>query len=150
MAEETKHQFVDDYPYLVYAADDKAVYTADGNTPYVPGGGGSSDFTTAEVTIESNYDDGGDGYFTTLIPTTLKMDDIDTSNPYCIVDNENPRHVSVILYKGEAYAEAYYGELGSSELQAAIVEVSGNATVDYSSVYITGDCTITCTGTQTE
>ena len=39
MAEEYKHDFVDDYPYIVYA-DEKILYTGDPDTPYVPGGGG--------------------------------------------------------------------------------------------------------------
>ena len=41
MAEEYKHDFVDDYPYIVYA-DEKILYTGDPDTPYVPGGGGGS------------------------------------------------------------------------------------------------------------
>ena len=42
MAEEYKHGFVDDYPYIVYA-DEKILYTGDPDTPYVPGGGGTID-----------------------------------------------------------------------------------------------------------
>ena len=92
------------------------------------------------------YDDGGGGYFTICVSMFMTVDNESESTPYYIISNTAPEQASVILYKGNAYAEVYYGELGMSNLAIPTFEVSGNATVDGNAVFITGDCTITCTG----
>ena len=67
MAEEYKHDFVDDYPYLVYCDDQKAVYTNASDVPYIPGGGGGG-----SSVIESYYVWNQIPQDPTAIPTEVK------------------------------------------------------------------------------
>ena len=88
------------------------------------GGGGSSDFSTAQVTFvaDSFSQDGGnvsnfiyinDTYLETVYETALEGE------------------YTAVCYKGEGYA-----------FVPTVVSVSGNATINGNDVTITGDCTI--------
>lgn len=96
----------------------------------VNGGGGSSDFSTAEVTIVDTGDN------RTLGVANALDDGEDTGSVGSIGMGANKtKVVSVILYKGVAWV---------SRGDATIVSVSGNAEQFGSSmVMVTGDCTIT-------
>lgn len=114
---EAKHEFVDDYPYLVYAADNKAVYTASGDTPYIPGGGGGGDdklHKIGTVTIATDtggvsligavFDNGDEmGYSTT---SGMASDNTpSTFDVYCMEDEYSEDYAQgVIIW--EAYTAA--------------------------------------------
>ena len=96
--------------------------------------GGSSDFSTAEVTVESVlqsyvmsanlpiiYDDEDVGGF-------LNCDNM-------ISKSENFSPYTVVLYKGRSMGSLYADDL--------TISVSGDATFDGEFIFITGDCTIT-------
>lgn len=141
MAEETKHQFVDDYPYLVYAADDKAVYTADGNTPYVPSGGGSSDFTIAKLTFINNAS--ASASFVLAVPVLLTDEETLMFSYLGAAEGAGGGDTyDVVLYKGQVFAELL--ALEQNTAAEIIMTVSGDIELDGSTTaIITGDGTIT-------
>ena len=96
------------------------------------GGGGSSDFSTAEVTVvnQKNSDisfimpvimEAEDDYPATVLSTTTML-------AHSTVHNVAP------LYKGEADATTDPGNT---------IAITGNATNEGEYIFITGDCTIT-------
>ena len=112
------------------------------------GGGGSSDFTTATVTLVGDGQE--DSAYTIFIPYEYVTENPEESaaDTAQYVTGELTSEMTVILYKGVAFAYVYYGaflDIGSG-LQDATVSVTGNAEADGNFVTITGDCTITCTG----
>ena len=91
------------------------------------GGGGSSDFSTAEVTVNANTQQ-----FEFLVP--LINEKFGYLGAY---DNINPSEsetLTVCLYKGKALTQF---------LTDGVVSVSGNAQLNNNQILITGDCTIT-------
>ena len=93
-------------------------------------GGGSSDFSTAQVTIVNG------GSARSMVGANTIDDGEDTGSAGSIgVPSDSTEVVSVILYKGVAWV---------SRGDATIVSVSGNATkLGSSMVMVEGDCTIT-------
>ena len=92
------------------------------------GGGGSSDFSTAEVTITNSS---SENYFTLNIP----FEEIGHSDIRVDVDPNSTEMKTAILYNGSAYAYDAYGGFS--------ITVSGNASYSDGVVTVTGDCTIT-------
>ena len=95
-------------------------------------GGGSSDFSTAEVTVVNTHGSG-----LSLYGANTLDDGEDTGSTYGLGVAGNKTAVfSVILYKGTAWLNK-----GTS---SSIVSVSGSAEkLGSSMVMVTGDCTIT-------
>lgn len=93
----------------------------------VEGGGGSSDFSTAEVTVNVNTQQ-----FEFYVPL------INEEHGYLgSYDNINPSESKILtvgLYKGKALTQF---------LTNGVVSVSGNAQLNDDQILITGDCTIT-------
>lgn len=90
------------------------------------GGGGSSDFSTAEVTVNAGKQ------FEFNVP--LINDEFGYLGSY---DNINPgdsETLTIGLYKGKALTRF---------LTDGVVSVSGNAQLNNEQILITGDCTIT-------
>ena len=105
------------------------------------GGGGSSDFSTAEVTIINNANNSVDFN----VPLALEEGEYDDNSPaLCCasngyVDGGNTFAMKVVLYKGT-------GALALSSIDVPQVTLSGNIMPvfeDGLEYYITGDCTIT-------
>jgi hypothetical protein len=88
-------------------------------------GGGSSDFSTANVTVVRNT--------TAIVALPVKYDD--GSIGAIVVDNANSGDNDIFLYKGHAFASVFTAGVN--------VSASGNATAVEGGVEITGDCTIT-------
>lgn len=125
--------------------------TADGNTvaqviediaAAVPGsgGGGSSDFSTAEVTIVNNYPN--HSWLVYLCVTEEAEDEYPawSIGNYAISDDTV---FNAILYKGLAA-----GRIDETNQDTYKITAEGNATVvdEYSGTFeVTGDCTITIT-----
>lgn len=101
------------------------------------GGGGSSDFSTATMTVTSQLQDWG---ISIVVPVACNDDETLGTCMYSdwsisVVDNPTP--FQVVLYKGEAKASLYNNE-------GYTISVSGDATYDGDiALTITGDCTIT-------
>ena len=92
----------------------------------VEGGGGSSDFSTAEVTIINNTND------EMFIYVAILQTNPDASYGCVYLDVEEQATVTVVLYKGSAFTNIpFYG--------------TASSTGNYSNGYITGDGTITIT-----
>ena len=94
----------------------------------VEGGGGSSDFSTAEVTIVNKT--GGNNTWNVLHATDEYIENsVD-------INRNLGKTIHAVLYKG-------YGYLRLAEGQTATA--TGEATIDseFGMVYFTGDCTIT-------
>lgn len=114
---------------------------------HASGGGGSSDFSTAEVTIVNN----SQGIFT-LVPTTLELDSkllgfrwttngVDSQQEYEYIQNTETTDK---FYISRGYYMFGYNQ---TLADAAAYTVTGNAEVtvvdNMPAVKITGDCTIT-------
>ncbi len=122
-------------------------------TVNVEGGGGSSDFSTAEVTIIPIIE-GSPTLVTNVFGAEIQYPE-GSSSPYYA--NFNDFNGNVILYKNEAIIpiDSIGGEgsngiyYGASDNPAPTI--SGNATfdIDEGIFTITGDCTITVTMVQT-
>ena len=110
-----------------YDATDDSANGYSSITVNVEGGGGSSDFSTAEVTVNANTQQ-----FEFLVP--LINEKFGYLGAY---DNINPSEsetLTVCLYKGKALTQF---------LTDGVVSVSGNAQLNNDQILITGDCTIT-------
>lgn len=112
------------------------VYTAEEGTAYSPVtvnvSGGESDFSTAEITINSNK---GIGIICSL-PVVFDENEAGEGAPAIIytVSTEHTGKIKIALYKGAAAVEIPYGD----------ITVSGDIQSLGSFMYlITGDCTIT-------
>jgi hypothetical protein len=119
--------------YVLLADDDGVAVSLknqDTDTEYI-GGGGSSDFSTAKLTIVRNT-----AGFAVYVPN-LSQEDDDIWYDSIVVDSGE---YSSVLYKG--YATAYVVDRAGTGREPTIT-VSGNAETEDKSVYITGDCTIT-------
>ena len=95
-------------------------------------GGGSSDFSTATVTVVNNS-----GMPVAFVSPLIKEDEgeeiFDTSAP--IFNGELT--LGIVLYKGTSAEDIYI------DSQSDNITVTGNATYEDQSLVITGDCTIT-------
>lgn len=95
----------------------------------VEGGGGSSDFSTAEVTVVGTENE---VYF--WMPCIVEADD-DLPATIMVDNMAGHNHTYIVpLYKGECDVPIF---------GATTVQCVGSATSDGGWVYITGDCTIT-------
>lgn len=90
------------------------------------GGGGGGDFTTANVTIT-----GGGPCVVNIAYVVEEIGSVTT-----IVAGSRPKTCTAILYKGHATAAI-------PDENHQITSVSGGATFNDRTVYITGDCAIT-------
>lgn len=90
------------------------------------GGGGSSDFSTAEVTVNANQQ------FEFYAP--LINDEHGYLGAYDNINPDESETLTVGLYKGKAVTRFY---------TSGVVSVSGNAQLMNEQILITGDCTIT-------
>ena len=104
----------------------------EGVTNKSEGGGGSSDFSIANVTLINTADrtQGGLG-------SVPHITDDEMSITSAFVRDANTRTVQVVLYKGTAFTWFEGSEITS---------YNGNITVDDTDLTITGDCSITFVG----
>ena len=111
-----------------------------GVTGSYEGGGGSSDFSTAEVTITNN---------STSPMIVYAPIVVDSEGQTCIVPSANADSlptVNIAIYKGTTLAQ--FDETITHSLEGIRFSTTGNAeVVDVGIVMITGDCTITITST---
>lgn len=99
------------------------------------GGGGSSDFSTAEVTVQITSAQPGVAIY---IPTVISSPmEVISNYPYNPANSSTPQTVTVPLYKGSLII------IGIWDSGAVTVDTSGSVQVMESSFLITGDCTIT-------
>ena len=101
------------------------------------GGGGGSDFSTATVTLINTGSDDElqmQGAFIFKTDESTPRD----STYWCVNGYVGSNTSTVVLYKGLAVVEIFYG--GNF---ATIESVTGDAVEDDGYIYITGDCTIT-------
>lgn len=100
-------------------------------TVNVEGGGGSSDFSTAEVTLINGGSAMGIGLYLCVV------DDVNncTATTARLIDGTS-KTFNAILYNGEAYASLY--DSTSVDSYDGNIETSGK-----NGYVITGDCTIT-------
>ena len=113
-------------------ATENKVYQKDGEvynkvTVNVEGGGGSSDFSTAEVTVNANTQQ-----FEFFVP--LINEKFGYLGAYDNIFPSESETLTVGLYKGKAVTRFY---------TSGVVSVSGNAQLMNEQILITGDCTIT-------
>ena len=108
-------------------------------TVNVEGGGGSSDFSTAEVTLINNYE----GVEISLIaPTYVDSEEISTSINYITAQPNETITQNAFLYKNSCFAEIKGFEMLVDP--EPLVTVSGNVVYEGDGFFtITGDCTIT-------
>ena len=97
------------------------------------GGGGSSDFSTARVTVVNNYTKSVDIYVALADSEYLHSDTLTNLEP------NRTATITAILYKGAAFATITPTVI----TDAFSVETEGDADADGGDVSITGDCTIT-------
>lgn len=96
------------------------------------GGGGSSDFSTASITVVNGADVGGNGAF---LGASSDYADLGATTTSFLPYDIEPRVGTVILYKGKAIV--WFDHFPSS--------VSGGITVynaELSEYVVTGDCTV--------
>ena len=98
-----------------------------------PAGGGSSDFTTAEVIFNR---DTAEGDFAVYIPYLQEIDGVIYYNSVMVDSGE----YSVVLYKGYVLGTVVNR---AGDGTRPIISVSGNVAVDGKHLFITGDGTIT-------
>lgn len=133
------------------------------NWPSGSGGGGSSDFSTANVTIDIGEGFSGEGIIAFDFETGVDylINDEYDGNQYAysaelaIGDtlSQNPTElpsintIPLLLYRGQCYLSLPINGVTTSKsyVRGTGVSVTGNATLDQenSRVIITGDCTIT-------
>lgn len=95
----------------------------------VEGGGGSSDFSTAEVTIVNNTGDG-----TSFDGAIIKNGNININAGL----DEGTNILTVILYKGVTYCGTY-----DVDMSTAVITGDAEYSAEDDCYIITGDCTIT-------
>lgn len=106
-------------------------------TVYVEGGGGSSDFSTAEVTITNNSSEEVQFY----IPTYMNIPDYGAIiQSFMWTNSEEPTFEGevVIPTNGELYVGSSLAQFTTSN-----TSITGNARLENGQLIITGDCTIT-------
>lgn len=97
------------------------------------GGGGSSDFSTAEVTVVWNT------ARKTAVLYGANFTNIDDSSVGTVIlDGDSHKNFEAILYQQKATYE-----IDREKSSSLSINVSGNAELDEDYIYITGDCTIT-------
>lgn len=92
------------------------------------GGGGSSEFSTAQATIINNAERDFVLYFPNIFDGKVL--------PYLDSADIDGSPVEAVLYKGSC-------DITYQSEAALNINVSGNATVDFNTIIVTGDCTIT-------
>lgn len=113
----------------------KAVLSSMLNQLTEGGGGGSSDFSTAEVTVQiTSAQPGVAIYIPTIISSPMEAI---FNNPYNPINSSTPQTVTVPLYKGSLVI------IGIWDSGDVTVSISGSVQVMENSFLITGDGTIT-------
>jgi len=107
-------------------------------------GGGSSDFSTAEVTITNNAGDEE-----TAVEMSLVCVDDDQMQTSTAVDKGYSSNITAVLYKGNTYCYPYGDVLYSYTVTGDAEVYADPDTGDEYGVIITGDCTITITDAST-
>lgn len=97
------------------------------------GGGGSGDFSTAQVTIINTTEDADVDIY---LPVVIDDEDYTGLMYDTYVSPGETRTITTVLYKGSNTAYLY-------DSQSLSVSVSGNVVYDHPNFDITGDCTIT-------
>lgn len=97
----------------------------------ISGGGGSSDFSTAEVTVTNNQEENA------LIIDELVNADVDGLSKGIALEAGESKTISVVLYK-DIPTCGYYNGVG-------IVAVTGDIVYASREIYVSGDGTITVT-----
>ena len=120
---------------LFWELDTNGMYFFDG-TQWQPiggsgGGGGESDFSTAQVTVVAGSQSNNANVISRVV--LIQDDELIVS----MLQPDNPRTVTAVLYKGKQFLEAANRD--------NVESVSGNIEYDetYSCYVITGDCSIT-------
>lgn len=93
------------------------------------GGGGSSDFSTAQVTVDTSYAP-SQVYFSFIL---IVVDDEYGATQIDGQDGNEVNTYNAILYKGECLFS----------VEGYNIEIAGNAETDEFGIKITGDCTLT-------
>lgn len=124
-------------------ATENGTYAPPAGTAYSPvvvnveGGGGSSDFSTAEVTITNNSSEEVQFY----IPTYMNIPDYGAIiQSFMWTNSEEPTFEGevVIPTNGELYVGSSLAQFTTSN-----TSITGNARLENGQLIITGDCTIT-------
>lgn len=127
---------LDDDSYALTTIDeDQGTATTKGEingVPFEGGGGGSSDFSTAQMTVNDSVDHAMYGAFAVGI---VGPDDPPPTTTGKVYTDEYDSF-SVVMYKGMAVVEFEIDE-------QTTISATGSATVDSNYVIITGDCNIT-------
>lgn len=127
---------LDDDSYALTTIDeDQGTATTKGEingVPFEGGGGGSSDFSTAQMTVNDSVDHIMYGAFAVGI---VGPDDPPPTTTGKVYTDEYDSF-SVVMYKGMAAVEFEIDE-------QTTISATGSATVDRNYVIITGDCNIT-------
>lgn len=127
---------LDDDSYALTTIDeDQGTATTKGEingVPFEGGGGGSSDFSTAQMTVNDSVDHIMYGAFAVGI---VGPDDPPPTTTGKVYTDEYDSF-SVVMYKGMATVEFEIDE-------QTTISATGSATVDRNYVIITGDCNIT-------
>lgn len=127
------HPDFTEYPFALYSSDANEVYTETAGTYTIkieaPQSGGSSDFSTAEVTIVNNCADDSTWVFPYFIDSPMA-----TSIAELYVPANSSLTKQIILYKN----------MGVVTTASAFsdIQITGNAELS-EGILVTGDCTIT-------
>lgn len=97
------------------------------------GGGGSSDFSTAQVTVVNNTNDNVLCYAPVILESPAPIIPSSALGYFSVSENSSTAE-TLIMYKGE-------GDM-TIETEASL-SGSGDVEIDSNNAYITGDCTIT-------
>lgn len=86
----------------------------------VEGGGGSSDFSTAEVTVVNNVDE-----ISVIMPCIVDIEDYKTGSDVLEIEGGDEFTITVPIYKGNAYVMMSY-----ISVVDYTIEVTGDITVE--------------------
>ena len=107
-------------------------------TVNVEGGGGSSDFSTAEVTV---INDSANGY--NISTPFINTEDEELVYTGTFISSSSTMVLNVILYKGSNMTVITDTTEYADPVPENNVSMSGDVSYDGSSFMVTGDCTIT-------
>ena len=99
------------------------------------GGGGSSDFSTATMTVVMN---GTTSLVSILVPCAMTIEEDDFASAFYdteVLRDESPNITTCILYKGMAVAHF--------NCDPSKISATGSVEFEGTDAFITGDCTIT-------
>lgn len=139
-------------PAIEEGDEGKVVGVSSGKYALVEGGGGSSDFSTAEVTLDLTVPSGVTPDGTGLFSAVVSFPDYDHGYTTDYIPSNNSK-VTILLYQGHGYVAAAQMDVLNENpyyLGGADATLTGNATYDeeIGVIDITGNCTISGTPTQ--